>query len=68
MLLHASLLLRLVGGDAAGNRANWQWGGVVNEIALLLFVGLAATAVVRAGRSSNAGPPARTRPQKISSR
>jgi hypothetical protein len=47
VLLHASLVLRLVGGDAVGNRVIWQWAGSLNEIALLLFVGLAATAVIR---------------------
>jgi hypothetical protein len=48
VLLHASLLLRIVGGDAAGNLASWRWGGIVNEVALLLFAGLAASAVIRA--------------------
>lgn len=47
VMLHASLLLRLAGGDAAGNLAAWQWGGILNEAALLLFLGLAATAVLR---------------------
>jgi hypothetical protein len=47
-LLHASLLLRILGGDAAGNRASWQWGGVLNETALLLYVILAAGLVIRA--------------------
>jgi hypothetical protein len=47
-LLHLTLLLRLVGGDAVGDVDAWQWGGSLNEVALLLFVGLAATAVIRA--------------------
>ncbi|HZD73669.1 MAG TPA: hypothetical protein VE776_07260 [Actinomycetota bacterium] len=47
VLLHASLLLRLVGGDLAGNLAAWQWGGTLNEVALLLFLALAASAVIR---------------------
>lgn len=29
------------GGDALHNEASWQWGGSLNEVALLLFVGLA---------------------------
>lgn len=45
-LLHVTLLLRLVGGDAAGNRIAWQWGGSLNEVSLLLFVTLAATSVI----------------------
>jgi len=47
-LLHVTLLLRLVGGDAIGNVDAWQWGGSLNEVALLLFIALAATAVIRA--------------------
>jgi hypothetical protein len=48
VLLHLSLALRLLGGDAAGNVDLWQWAGSLNEIALLLFVGLAARAVILA--------------------
>jgi len=44
-MLHVTLLLRLVGGDAMHNKASWQWGGSLNEVALLLFVALAASAV-----------------------
>ena len=57
-MLHATLLIRLIGGDALHNKASWQWGGSLNEVALLLFVGLAASAVVRAARSQRtaAGP------------
>lgn len=47
-LLHASLLLRLVGGDWTGNHTAWQVGGVLNEVALLCFLVLTATAVRRA--------------------
>ncbi len=70
VMLHVTLLLRLVGGDALGNKASWQWGGALNEVALLLFIGLAATSVLRASRSQraaggrahrarNSSPPAR---------
>jgi len=48
VLLHTSLALRLVGGDAFGNVVLWQWGGSLNEVALLLFAGLAAAAVIGA--------------------
>jgi hypothetical protein len=37
-LLHLTLGLRVLGGDAYGSRVAWQAGGVGNEIALLLFV------------------------------
>jgi hypothetical protein len=57
-LLHASLLLRLVGGDLAGNHTAWQVGGVLNEIALLCFLAVTVVAV-RDGRRApaSAGPP-----------
>jgi len=55
-LLHVTLLLRLVGGDAIGNVDAWQWGGSLNEVALLLFVGLAAAAVIRARKVPRAVP------------
>jgi hypothetical protein len=46
-LLHGSLVLRLAGGDAAGNLTTWQLGGELNEAALLLFIALAAGATLR---------------------
>jgi len=49
-LLHASLLLRLVGGDLVGSRTAWQTGGVLNEIALLCFIAVTVTAVVQGRR------------------
>jgi hypothetical protein len=52
-LLHATLLLRVVGGDAIGDRTSWQWAGSLNEVALLLFVALAASSVIRAARSAS---------------
>lgn len=54
-LLHLTLLLRLIGGDALGDRTAWQWGGITNEIALLLFVVMAATAVIRGRRPVRPG-------------
>lgn len=50
-LLHVSLVLRLLGGDAAGSRIAWQWGGVLNEVALLLFLALAVASMAGPGRS-----------------
>jgi hypothetical protein len=64
-LLHASLVLRLAYGDAAGNVTAWQWGGSLNEVAVLMFLGLAAASVIR-GRTTGRpaprppGPPVRT--------
>lgn len=44
-LLHGGLLLRIVGGDLMGQRELWQAGGVVNVVALLVFVASSAAAV-----------------------
>lgn len=49
-LLHASLFLRLAIGDGLGNTLAWQIGGAGTELAILLFLGSSATAVVRARR------------------
>lgn len=49
-LLHASLALRLIGGDVAGDTVAWQAGGVMSEVAILLFLGVTATSVVRGRR------------------
>jgi hypothetical protein len=53
VLLHASLVLRLLVGDAYGVGAAWQGGGAVNIAAVLLFAAVAAwsvaTAPARAG-------------------
>ena len=53
-LLHASLILRLVGGDLAGNLRAWQWGGVLNEVALLCFLGV-TIAAFRSSRAARRG-------------
>jgi len=50
VLLHVSLVLRLVGGDWAGNTIAWQWGGSLNEVAVLLFLTMAAVLVFRSRR------------------
>jgi hypothetical protein len=52
VLLHLSLALRLWVGDALGVPAAWQVGGVLNIVALLLFVVLAAHSSLRRSRSS----------------
>ncbi len=50
-LMHVSLAIRLLGGDAWGSVDAVRWGGSLNVIAILLFVVLAITSAVM-------GPPA----------
>ncbi|QDQ99046.1 hypothetical protein FO059_05035 [Tomitella fengzijianii] len=50
ILLHASLALRIIGGDARGVDALLQWGGVLNVAALLAFVVVAAGSVLFGSR------------------
>ncbi|WP_315095050.1 hypothetical protein [uncultured Cellulomonas sp.] len=45
-LLHASLLARVLLGDAYGWPVLVQWGGVLNIVAVLLFVVVAVTSVL----------------------
>ncbi len=56
VLLHVSLALRLAGGDWAGNIDAWQWGGSVNEVAILLFLVMAAVLVIRSRRTGRRPP------------
>jgi len=49
VLLHAGLVVRLA-GDAAGDLTAWRWGGVMGEVAIVLFIALSATLAVRARR------------------
>lgn len=48
-LLHLSLALRILVGDLRGSTAAWRVGGVLNIVAVLLFVVTAATLSVTAG-------------------
>jgi hypothetical protein len=50
VLLHFSLLMR-IGGDHAQSFAMRRWGGLLNEVALLLFLGMLVAAVRRGNRS-----------------
>lgn len=52
VLLHVSLILRLAGGDWAGSTDAWQWGGSLNEAAILLFLAMAAALVISSGRAA----------------
>ncbi len=45
-LLHLSLVIRLLGGDAWGSIDALRWGGALNVIAVLLFVVLAIVSAV----------------------
>jgi len=55
-LLHASLVLRLWVGDALGSHGAWVIGGVLNIVAVLLFLAVAIGCMVRGDRSpSRAG-------------
>jgi hypothetical protein len=58
-LLHVGLLLRVAGGDLMGMQPLWQAGGVLNVVALLLFVTSSAGAVFQ-GLAARRGP----RPQR----
>jgi hypothetical protein len=56
-LLHISLLIRLVGGDLAGDRYCWQIGGILNEIAVLVFIGSSGTAIYQEHKSKTSPMP-----------
>ncbi len=51
VLLHASLLMRII-ADHGGWLAGRQWGGLLNEIALLMFIGVMIAAVRRGNRGN----------------
>jgi hypothetical protein len=55
-LLHLSLALRLLGGDLAGSTTLWRWGGILSEVAIVLFLAATATAVLRARRAARREP------------
>lgn len=51
VLLHAGMVVRLV-GDASENTELWKFGGIVNEIAIVLYLALAASSAARAKRAT----------------
>jgi hypothetical protein len=51
-LLHGSLLVRVLLGDAAGLEPAWRWAGVANVAAVLSFVACAAGSALTRHRSS----------------
>ena len=62
-LLHLSLLLRLIGGDAVDNTLAWQWGGILNELAFLMYMGMAAHSLFVLGRRRRPAVAAEQPPQ-----
>jgi hypothetical protein len=48
VLLHLSLLIRLL-GDLANQFEIRRWGGLLNEIAILLFLGMTVYSILKAG-------------------
>lgn len=58
-LLHASLLVRVVIGDALRMQPVWRGAGVANVLAVLAFAGLAVVSSLRPPRNRDASP---TRP------
>ena len=48
VLLHLSLLLRIVAGDLVGSLEAYQWGGLLNVVTLLIFLGNTGFAVMSA--------------------
>ena len=52
VLLHISLILRLAGGDWAANTDAWQWGGSLNETAILLYIVIAGSLVARSRKAA----------------
>lgn len=55
-LLHAGLIVRLLGGELGSVEA-WRWGGVASEVAILTYAAIATAASVGA-RQRGARPPA----------
>ncbi|MCL4396249.1 MAG: hypothetical protein M1482_15860, partial [Chloroflexi bacterium] len=47
-LLHLSLIVRIT-GDLSGSVALWQWGGLLNALAVVLFLGITAHTIVAGG-------------------
>lgn len=66
-LLHASLVIRIVGGDLLGSTALWQLGGVLGVLALLVFVVSSVTAVLQ-GLSERGGSARRRVPHDTHAR
>ncbi|WP_308467165.1 hypothetical protein [Rathayibacter soli] len=66
VLLHLSLALRILAGDLRDLPVLVQWGGVLNIIAVLLFVILAIASVLRGVPKKQAAAAAAARRERIS--
>jgi hypothetical protein len=51
VVLHFSLLLRVFGGDLGGIWWAYQWGGILNAAAIVIFIANTAVAITFAGSS-----------------
>lgn len=58
IILHLSLLLRIVGGDLIGSLQAYQWGGLLNVFALLVFLVNTAYALASGIHQNSLRPPA----------
>lgn len=63
LLLQASLVLRLWGGDALGSDLAREVGGAGNAVALLLFLAVAAASTVIGPPAARAAAPAEREPE-----
>lgn len=52
-LLHAGMVVRIL-GDVTENVAVWRTGGAINELAIVMYLALAASSAVRASRAKRA--------------
>jgi hypothetical protein len=57
VLLHISLFIRLL-GDLTGQLDVRRWGGLLNEVAILLFLAMTIYSIIRAGRPARSSTPA----------
>ncbi|WP_244295459.1 hypothetical protein [Micromonospora orduensis] len=64
-LLHASLLVRVGLGDAAGMEQVWRWAGTVNVVAVLAFAACAVTVSRRRNPASATRAAAPSRPAAV---
>ena len=49
ILLHLSLIIR-ISGDLLGNQVVRQWGGLFNEVAILLFLGMTIYSIIKGAK------------------
>jgi hypothetical protein len=58
VLLHASLVVRVGLGDAAGVEPVWRWAGTANVVSVLAFAACAVVLSARHRRPAHTAPPA----------